>query len=75
MERQALFFGLVEQSHRCGRVAGHAGHVVSFAEEIQAPFIPSAEFYLLDGMGHGSWYGHAHERLKAYIEQIPRRNL
>lgn len=59
-------------------------HVVSFAEDVQAPpqdgeelasLIPSAEFHLLEGMGHGSWYGHAHERLNGYLESILRRHL
>jgi pimeloyl-ACP methyl ester carboxylesterase len=59
-------------------------HVVSFAEDVQAPpqdgeelagLIPSAEFHLLEGMGHGSWYGHAHERLNGYLEGILRRYL
>jgi pimeloyl-ACP methyl ester carboxylesterase len=54
-------------------------HVISFAEDVQAPpqdgeelasLIPNAEFHLLEGMGHGSWYGHAHERLNAYLEHI-----
>lgn len=57
-------------------------HVVSFAEDVQAPpqdgeelaaLIPGAEFHLLEGMGHGSWYGHAHERLNLYLEGILRR--
>lgn len=59
-------------------------HVISFAEDVQAPpqdgeelahLIPSAQFHLLDGMGHGSWYGHAHLRLNAYLEQILRTYL
>ena len=59
-------------------------HVVSFAEDVQAPpqdgeelaeLIPSAEFHLLEGMGHASWYGHAHERLNAYLEGLLRRHL
>lgn len=57
-------------------------HVVAFAEDVQAPpqdgeelaaLIPNAEFHLLDGMGHGSWYGHAHDRLNPYLESILRR--
>jgi len=35
--------------------------------------VPGAEFHLLEGMGHGSWYGHAHDRLNPYIETILRR--
>jgi pimeloyl-ACP methyl ester carboxylesterase len=59
-------------------------HVVSFSEDVQAPpqdgeelaaLIPSAEFHLLEGMGHGSWYGHAHERLNVFLDQILRRHL
>lgn len=57
-------------------------HVIAFAEDVQAPpqdgeevarLVPGAEFHLLDGMGHGSWYGHAHDRINAYIEAIARR--
>lgn len=57
-------------------------HVIAFAEDVQAPpqdgeevarLVPGAEFHLLDGMGHGSWYGHAHDRINAYIEAIVRR--
>ena len=57
-------------------------HVIAFAEDVQAPpqdgeelagLIPTAEFHLLEGMGHGSWYGHAHAELNAYIEAILRR--
>jgi pimeloyl-ACP methyl ester carboxylesterase len=57
-------------------------HVISFAEDIQAPpqdgeelagLIPNAEFHLLEGMGHGSWYGHAHDELNPYIDRILRR--
>ena len=57
-------------------------HVIAFAEDIQAPpqdgeelanLVPNAEFHLLEGMGHGSWYGHAHDRLNPYIEAILRR--
>jgi pimeloyl-ACP methyl ester carboxylesterase len=57
-------------------------HVIAFAEDVQAPpqdgeevarLVPGAEFHLLEGMGHGSWYGHAHERINAYIEAIVRR--
>jgi pimeloyl-ACP methyl ester carboxylesterase len=57
-------------------------HVIAFAEDVQAPpqdgeelasLVPTATFHLLDGMGHGSWYGHAHDRLNPYIEAILRR--
>jgi pimeloyl-ACP methyl ester carboxylesterase len=59
-------------------------HVIGFAEDIQAPpqdgeevaqLVPGAKFHLLEGMGHGSWYGHAHDRLNPYIEEIIRRHL
>lgn len=57
-------------------------HVIAFAEDVQAPpqdgeelagLIPGAAFHLLEGMGHGSWYGHAHEELNSYLETILRR--
>jgi thioesterase CepJ len=57
-------------------------HVISFAEDIQAPpqdgeelarLIPDAEYHLLEGMGHGSWYGHAQDELNPYIDRIVRR--
>ena len=57
-------------------------HVISFAEDIQAPpqdgeelagLIPGSEFHLLEGMGHGSWYGHAHDELNPFIEGLVRR--
>jgi pimeloyl-ACP methyl ester carboxylesterase len=59
-------------------------HVVAFAEDVEAPpqdgeevarLIPGAEFHLLDGMGHGSWYGHAHDRLNPFLEALVRRHL
>jgi pimeloyl-ACP methyl ester carboxylesterase len=57
-------------------------HVISFAEDVQAPpqdgeelagLIPGAEFHLMEGMGHGSWWGHAHDALNPYIENLVRR--
>lgn len=59
-------------------------HVIAFAEDVQAPpqdgeelarLIPGAELHLLEGMGHGSWYGHAHDELNPYLESILRRYL
>lgn len=59
-------------------------HVIAFAEDVQAPpqdgeelagLIPTSEFHLLPGMGHGSWYGHAHREINPYIEGILRRYL
>jgi pimeloyl-ACP methyl ester carboxylesterase len=54
-------------------------HVVAFAEDVQAPpqdgeelagLIPTAEFHLMEGMGHGSWYGHAHDEVNGFLESI-----
>jgi pimeloyl-ACP methyl ester carboxylesterase len=54
-------------------------HVIAFAEDVQAPpqdgreladLIPGATFDLLDGMGHSSWYGHAHEQLNPFIKGL-----
>jgi pimeloyl-ACP methyl ester carboxylesterase len=54
-------------------------HVIAFAEDVEAPpqdgeelarLIPGARFHLLAGMGHGSWYGHAHEEINEVIEGI-----
>ena len=51
-------------------------HVIAFTEDVQAPpqdgeemaaMMPNAEYHLLEGMGHGSWYGHAHDRINPYI--------
>jgi pimeloyl-ACP methyl ester carboxylesterase len=59
-------------------------HVIAFDQDIQAPpqdgaelaaLIPGAEFHLMDGMGHGSWYGHAHDRLNPFIESLIRRHM
>jgi pimeloyl-ACP methyl ester carboxylesterase len=59
-------------------------HVIAFAEDVEAPpqdgeelarLIPNAEFHLMEGMGHGSWYGHAHDELNPYFEAILRRYL
>jgi pimeloyl-ACP methyl ester carboxylesterase len=56
-------------------------HVIAFSEDVQAPpqdgeelagLVPTAEFHLLEGMGHGSWFGHAHDRINPYIEAIIR---
>lgn len=57
-------------------------HVIAFDQDVQAPpqdgrelaeMVPTAEFHLLKGMGHGSWYGHAHQTINAYIEDLLRR--
>lgn len=59
-------------------------HVIAFAEDVQAPpqdgeevarLVPGAEFHLLEGMGHGSWYGHAQDRLNPYLEAILKRYI
>jgi pimeloyl-ACP methyl ester carboxylesterase len=51
-------------------------HVVAFGEDIQAPpqdgqeladIVPTATFHLVEGMGHGSWYGHAHDVLNPFL--------
>ena len=56
-------------------------HVIAFAEDVQAPpqdgeelakLIPGASFHLLEGMGHGSWYGHTHDQLNPFIDNIIR---
>lgn len=54
-------------------------HVLGFAEDVEAPpqdgeevaqLIPGGKFHLLEGMGHGSWYGHKHDEINAVIEGI-----
>lgn len=54
-------------------------HVLAFTEDVQAPpqdgkeladLVPTAEYHLLDGMGHGSWFGHAHDVLNPYIGEL-----
>jgi pimeloyl-ACP methyl ester carboxylesterase len=54
-------------------------YVIAVAEDIQAPpqdgeelarLTPGAKFHLLEGMGHGSWYGH--DRINTVIEGIVR---
>uniref|UniRef100_UPI0035B11821 alpha/beta fold hydrolase n=1 Tax=Aestuariivirga sp. TaxID=2650926 RepID=UPI0035B11821 len=54
-------------------------HVIAFEEDVQAPpqdgeelaaLVPGAELHLLKGMGHGSWYGHAHGEINAYLARI-----
>jgi pimeloyl-ACP methyl ester carboxylesterase len=44
------------------------------AGEELAGLIPGAKFHLLEGMGHGSWYGHAHEEINQVIEGIVRES-
>jgi pimeloyl-ACP methyl ester carboxylesterase len=54
-------------------------HVIAFAEDVQAPpqdgeelaaLVPTAEFHLFEGMGHGSPHGHTHDILNPYIERL-----
>jgi pimeloyl-ACP methyl ester carboxylesterase len=58
-------------------------HVLAFAEDVQAPpqdgeelagMVPTAEYHLFDGMGHGSWYGHTHETLNPFIKGLLQRH-
>jgi pimeloyl-ACP methyl ester carboxylesterase len=57
-------------------------HVIAFTEDVQAPpqdgkevadLAPNAEYHLFEGMGHGSIYGHTHEVLNPFIEDLVRR--
>ena len=57
-------------------------HVLAFTEDVQAPpqdgkelaeMVPGAEYHLFEGMGHGSWFGHAHDVLNPFIEELIRR--
>lgn len=59
-------------------------HVIAFNEDVQAPpqdgqelanLAPLGEFHLFEGMGHCSIYGHTHELLNPFIEEIVRRYL
>jgi pimeloyl-ACP methyl ester carboxylesterase len=54
-------------------------HVIAFAEDVQAPpqdgreladLVPTATFHLLEGMGHGSWYGHTHREINQLIRSL-----
>jgi pimeloyl-ACP methyl ester carboxylesterase len=57
-------------------------HVIAFSEDVQAPpqdgeelarLAGNAEFHLFEEMGHGSIYGHAHERLNPVIAELIER--
>jgi pimeloyl-ACP methyl ester carboxylesterase len=59
-------------------------HVLAFTEDVQAPpqdgqelaeMVPTAEYHLFEAMGHGSWFGHAHDILNPYIEELILRSL
>lgn len=54
-------------------------HVVAFEEDVQAPpqdgrevadLVPGARYHLFAGMGHGSIYGHTHDLLNPFIEEL-----
>ena len=54
-------------------------HVIVFEEDVQAPpqdgeelaaLVPDSQLHLLKGMGHGSWYGHAHSEINGYLAGI-----
>lgn len=54
-------------------------HVLAFTEDVQAPpqdgkevaeMVPGAEYHLFEAMGHGSWFGHTHDILNPYIEEL-----
>jgi pimeloyl-ACP methyl ester carboxylesterase len=71
-----------DQRDRLGSVRAPVD-VISFEEDVQAPpqdgaelaaLIPNAEFHLLPRMGHGSWYGHAHDELNPYLERLIARH-
>ncbi|MEX2648524.1 MAG: alpha/beta hydrolase [Alphaproteobacteria bacterium] len=88
-ENEASFIPQWEASLRYDQRAALARvrvpvHVIAFAEDVQAPpqdgeemarLIPGATFDLLEGMGHASWFGHAHDRLNPFIESLLRRHL
>jgi pimeloyl-ACP methyl ester carboxylesterase len=59
-------------------------HVLAFTEDVQAPpqdgqelaeITPTAQFHLFEGMGHGSWFGHAHETLNPFIADLIDRSM
>ena len=59
-------------------------HVLAFTEDIEAPpqdaklvadLVPTAEYHLFEGMGHGSIYGHAHDVLNPFIKGLVERYL
>jgi len=59
-------------------------HVIAGAEDVQAPpqdaklvadLVPGAEYHLFEGMGHCSLYGHTHDVLNPFIEELIRRYL
>ena len=59
-------------------------HVVAFTEDIESPpqdgrylvdMTPNAEYHEFEAMGHGSIYGHAHDVLNPFIEDLIRRHV
>jgi pimeloyl-ACP methyl ester carboxylesterase len=59
-------------------------HVIAFDQDIQAPpqdgeemaaMITGAEFHLMEGMGHGSWWGPTHDELNPFIERLVEQHL
>ena len=48
---------------------------MSRAALVQISSGSAAELHLMPGMGHGSWYGHAHDTLNPFIEELIRRYL
>ena len=52
-------------------------HVIAFDEDVQAPpqdgararrdHPGRASYHLMMGMGHSSWFGHAHDEINPYI--------
>lgn len=59
-------------------------HVISFAEDVQAPpqdgkelaeLAGAGEFHLFEGMGHCSIYGHTHDILNPFIKELVERHL
>ncbi|WP_421693932.1 alpha/beta fold hydrolase [Aestuariivirga sp.] len=58
-------------------------HVIAFEEDVQAPpqdgaelarLMPGSVLHEMKGMGHGSWYGHAHDEINALVEEIFRQH-
>jgi pimeloyl-ACP methyl ester carboxylesterase len=59
-------------------------HVIAFQEDVEAPpqdaelvaeLAPLAVLHRFEGMGHGSIFGHAHDVLNPFIEQLIRSHL
>ena len=54
-------------------------HVIGFDQDVQAPpqlaeevarLTPTAEFHLLEGMGHASIWGHTHEQANPFVKSL-----